>query len=516
MKKKPNIVLFLVDDMGYGDLSCLNPEGKIKTPNFDKLAEEGMIFTDAHSTSSVCSPSRYSTLTGRYNWRSTLQRGIVLPFGKSLIKENIPTIPKFLKQHGYNCGIIGKWHLGMDWDFEVTKDDFHPTGHLAEPPEEKFTTSPEQIRLWEKAFSKKIKGGPIGAGFDYFFGVDIPNWPPFCFIENERTIGIPSTFLPNYLLGNKMASIQGPAMPYWNFHQLLPTFAEKSNEYIRRQTEKEEPFFLYFSATSPHTPLAVNKPWIGSSGLNNLYADFVIETDYIFGELMKSLEKHGVADNTLVIFTSDNGCAPYIGVEEMEKQGHYPSYIYRGYKSDAWDGGHRMPFIAKWKGVIKPGSTSDKLICLTDIFRTCADILETELPPEVAVDSVSILPLFQGHEKEIRKHVVHHSIQGKFAIRDKDWKLLLCPGSGGWSLNDKEAFTNGMPVVQLYNMKDDPEEKNNVYTQYPEQVRKMISMLEKTVTDGRSTPGPLQQNETEIDIWKLNTIGADKKVLDDL
>jgi len=516
MKQKPNIIFFLVDDMGYGDLSCLNPNGKIKTPNFDKLAEDGMIFTDAHATSSVCTPSRYSALTGRYNWRSSLQRGIVLPYGKHLIKKEVPTLPKFLQTHGYHCALIGKWHLGMDWDFKPTKKDFHPTGHLNNQPEEEFEATPEQVELWKNAFSKKIKGGPQSAGFNYNFGVDIPNWPPYCFIENDHTVGIPSNFLPKHLLGNQMASTQGPAMPYWNFHQLLPTFAQKTNTYLKEQAEKKEPFFLFFASTSPHTPLAVNKQFIGSSGLNNLYADFVIETDYVFGQIMNSLKKFGLDDNTLVIFTSDNGCAQCIGTEQLEKQGHFPSYIYRGYKSDAWDGGHRMPFIAKWPGVIKPGSKCSQLICLTDIFKTCADILNAEVPDNAALDSESFLPLLKGENIELRNHVVHHSIKGKFAIRDKEWKLLLCQGSGGWTYNDADAYHDGLPPVQLYNMKNDPEEKKNIYKKHPEQVRKMIKMLEQFVTNGRSTPGSKQKNETIIDIWKLDDIGADKKILDDL
>ena len=515
MSKKPNIVIFFVDDMGYGDISYLNPEGKIQTPNLDKFAEEGMIFTDAHSTSSVCSPSRYGLLTGRYNWRSELQRGIVLPFGKLLIKDNILTLPHHLSENGYHCGLIGKWHIGMDWDFEVDKD-FHPAGHCAKEPEEEYVATDEHRKKWKEAFSKPIKKGPHTCGFDYSFGVDIPNWPPFCFIENGQTLGIPSTYLPKYQIGNQMASIPGPAMPYWNFHQLLPTFASKTDEYIKERSKSDKPFFLYFSSTSPHTPLAVNKKFIGSSSLNNLYADFVIETDDIFGQVLKSLEKHGVADNTIVIFTSDNGCAPYVGVKDLEEQGHFPSYIYRGYKSDIWDGGHRMPFIIRWPGNIKPNSICDELICLTDIFKTCSDIIGGTLSDSNGVDSFSFLPLLMGEKNPIRDFIVHHSIKGKFAIRDKEWKLVLCPGSGGWAYDDKKAYEQEENFLQLYNMKEDPSERNNLCKKYSEQVQKMLEILSQIIENGRSTPGEKQQNEVKVDMWKLDSLGLSEIDLKEL
>lgn len=513
---KPNIVYFFVDDMGYGDVSCLNPEGKISTPNFDRLAKEGMVFTDAHSTSAVCTPSRYGVLTGRYNWRSSLQRGIVEPFGDPLIAEDRLTVPKLMKTNGYHTGCIGKWHLGMGWDCDIT-EDFLPNQKDPYIYEKKpIEPTEEQRDLWKTAFSKSVTGGPKAAGFDYYFGVDVPNWPPYCFIENDRTVGTPSEWLRPGLLGNNIASIQGPAMPYWNFEQLLPTFSFKAQEYIKERAEKDKPFFLYFPITSPHTPLAVNKNWIGKSGLNNLYADLVMETDHVFGTVLDALERYGVADNTLVIFTSDNGCAHYIGTDEMEAQGHYPSANYRGYKSDAWDGGHRMPFIVRWPKVIEAGTTCDELVCLSDLMATCADILGETLPDNSGEDSVSMLPLFEGQDKTIRNCVVHHSIEGKFAIRNNRWKLLLCPGSGGWSKSDSEAYKEGLPMVQLYDMRHDPGEKNNLCEQYPDVVKSMIRELENMVIDGRSTPGSKQDNDVEVDIWKLNTIpGIDNKVIDD-
>lgn len=528
MASKPNIVYFFVDDMGYGDASCLNPDGKIKTPNIDRLAAEGMILTDAHSTSAVCSPSRYGLLTGRYNWRSTLQKGIVTHYGDPLIAEDRLTVASMLKQQGYHTGCIGKWHLGMGWDFEIDREDFLGGGHYGKGTADSsrdIDPTPEQRDKWKQAFSKPTTGGPTTRGFDTYFGVDVPNWPPYCYIENDRTVGIPSEWLPTRLLGGNLASTAGPAMPYWHFEQLLPMWARKADDYISDRAAAEEPFFLYLPMTSPHTPLSVNKEFIGKSGLNNLYADLMIETDEVFGRVLDSLEQHGVADNTLVIFASDNGFAHYVGAFEdgrgsyesaLEPQGHFPSAGYRGYKSDAWDGGHHIPCIARWPGRIKPGTQCDQLVCLSDLMATCADELGVALPDDAGEDSVSMLPLFSDPQQPIREHVVHHSIAGKFAIRDQRWKLILAPGSGGWSLADKKAAEEGLPLMQLYDMQNDPGETTNVHAKHPERVKAMIALLKKLVADGRSTPGTPVANDVDVDIWKLETMPSlDASVLDD-
>lgn len=528
MKTKPNIVFFFVDDMGYGDASCLNPDGKIKTPNIDRLAAEGMTFTDAHSSSAVCSPSRYSVLTGRYNWRSTLQKGIIGIYGDPLIAPDRLTVPGFLKQHGYHTACIGKWHLGQGWDFDPEKEVFVAAAGYGKHddmlrPDREATT--EERARWQEAFSRPTTGGPTTRGFDYYFGVDVPNWPPYCFIENDHTVGIPSEWLPQRLCGDNLASNLGPAMPYWHFEQLLPTWAKKADAYITARTEAKTPFFLYLPMTSPHTPLSVNKRFIGRSGLNNLYADLVIETDHVFGQVLDSLERNGIADNTLVIFASDNGCAEYIGVKEfshghcesaMEPQGHFPSGPFRGYKSDAWDGGHRIPCIVRWPGVVEPGTTCDALVCLSDLMATCAEIVGSQLPDHAGEDSVTMLPLFREPGLATRNHVVHHSIAGKFAIRDRHWKLVLCPGSGGWTLPDKAAAEKGLPLVQLYDMRNDPGETTNLHRQEPERVKAMVALLKKLVADGRSTPGAPQANDVPVDIWKLESMpSVDHRALDD-
>jgi arylsulfatase A len=455
-----------------------------------------MVFTDAHSTSSVCSPSRYGLLTGRYNWRTHLQSGIVQHYGDPLIDEDRMTVASFLKENGYHTACIGKWHLGMGWDLDVTRE-FKPDGDRPFPGNPEVTE--ETRNLWTEAFSKPTMGGPTTRGFDSYFGVDVPNWPPYCFIEDDKTVGIPSEFLPARLLGNNQASTPGPAMPYWHFEQLLPMWADKADTYIHERAKAQAPFFLYLPMTSPHTPLSVNTEWIGKSGLNNLYADLVMETD-----------------DTLVIFASDNGCAHYIGTDMMEAQGHHSSGPFRGYKSDVWDGGHRIPCIARWPNRIKAGTRSDQLVCLSDLLATCAELIDETLPDCAGEDSVSWLSLFEGKEGPVRSHVVNHSIQGKFAIRDGRWKLILCPGSGGWSKNDAEAAEEGLPLVQLYDLESDPGETHNLEKQDREQVSEMLRRLETLVMDGRSTPGERQSNDAEVDVWKLDTMPVvNASVLDD-
>jgi arylsulfatase A-like enzyme len=546
MTPTPNVLYILADDLGYGDVSCLNPNGKIPTPNIDRLAAGGRIFTDAHSTSAVCSPSRYGVLTGRYNWRSRLQRGIVQHYEDPLIAPDRLTVGKLFQQHGYRTGCIGKWHLGMGWDFDVCPevmpagDRFNRNAIPTNPP-----VTEETRALWRDLFSRPTTGGPTTRGFDWYFGVDVPNWPPYSFIENDRLTDIPVEYLPARLFNHNQSSTPGPAARYWHFEQLLPTWAEKADAFLAGCAAERKPFFLYFPLTSPHTPISPNAAWRGASGLDSPYADFVMETDATVGAVLDSLEEHGLAEDTLVIFTSDNGFARYVGADNLEAQGHFPSGGYRGYKGDAWDGGHRIPFVARWPGVIEPRTTSNELMCLSDLMATCAEFLGAELPPDAGEDSVSLMPHFRAagtatgaagdpgsyagpHTKLAsgngepsaagwREFVVHHSIHGKFAIRDARWKLVLCPGSGGlWSLKDEDAVGQGLPIVQLYDMANDPAETTNLHKEQPERVRSMVRALEGLVARGRTTPGPDQVNDVEVDIWKLDTLpGVDASALDD-
>jgi len=492
--KKPNILVILADDLGYGDVQCYNPgRGKIPTPNIDRLAAQGIRFTDAHSSSAVCSPSRYTLLTGRYHWRTRLQAGIVGVFGEPLISTGRLTIAGLARQNGYRTACIGKWHLGWDWPIDPALRPFLDVKNAGKNPDDEApVATSEYLAAWRDVFSKPIANGPITRGFDSYFGTDVPNWPPYCFFENDRTIGIPTEFLPREnFKNNLLASRLGPAVKDWKLENILPTLGDRASDFVKKAIKNPEPFLLYLALTAPHTPLAVNEPWRGKSGLGT-YADFVMETDAIVGRILDTLQKSGAAEHTLVIFTSDNGCTPIIGVAELEKKGHFPSGPFRGYKFDAWEGGHRIPFIVRWPGVAKPASICGQLVQQADLMATIADILDTKLPDNAGEDSFSLLPLFKGKDKLIRENCINCSTKGVPAIRSGSWKLILAPGSGGWSMGDTDQ------PIQLYNLADDPGETKNLAAGQPERVAKMKALLEKLITDGRSTPGEVQQNDVKV------------------
>ncbi|NLX98852.1 MAG: arylsulfatase [Rhodopirellula sp.] len=492
----PNIVLILADDLGYGDVRSYNPErGKIATPHIDRLASEGMRFTDAHSSSGVCSPSRYTLLTGRYHWRSRLQAGIVGYMEGPLIAAERLTVAGMLRQQGYHTACIGKWHLGWEWNI--------PSGQreLFAPPRNKpMEATAAHREAWKAVYGRPIGGGPTTRGFDEYFGTDVPNWPPYCFIENDRTLGIPTTLLPKELLRNHLASLPGPALADWELEKILPALAERARDYIGRRAKSGKPFFLYLPLTSPHTPLAVNEPWRGKSGLDSAVADLVMETDDVVGRVLLALRENGVEDKTLVLFTSDNGFAPYVGAKELEARGHYPSGPLRGYKGDAWEGGHRVAFIARWPGVVEAGAVCDQLVHQADVLATVADIQGVKLPANAGEDSFSLLPLLRGAREPVRDHAVSHGSSGLPALRIGLWKMLFGPtGGGAWS---KMSATepDGRPA-QLYNLADDIGETKNLYADRPEMVRQMTERMERIVGDGRSTPGPTQKNDVPVH-WK--------------
>ncbi len=504
---KPNIVYILCDDLGYGDVHCLNSKGKIATPHADRLAAGGMVFTDAHSSSSVCSPTRYGIMTGRYNWRSKLQRFVLGGLSPRLIEPGRLTVPALLKQHGYATACVGKWHLGMDWVKKEGKD-----------VSELEIETREQV--WNVDYTKPITNGPNSVGFDYYFGISASlDMVPYTFIENDRVTVVPTVEKSFPLMHGKEGnpSRLGPAAEKFEDVDVLPTLTRKAVEYIGQRAadaKAGKPFFLYLPLNAPHTPIAPSPEWQGKSGLNP-YADYVMETDATLGAVMEALEKNGVAENTLLIFTSDNGCSPQADFPALLAKGHNPSYHFRGHKADIWDGGHRIPFIVRWPGKVQPGSSSEQLICLTDLMATCASILGVKLPDNAGEDSVSMMMALQGTLTDLysamigtrstgwRETVVHHSINGRFSIRESRWKLELCPGSGGWSApRDPQAVRQGLPRVQLYDMGGDVGEKVNVQDKHPDVVARLTKLLEKYVAEGRSTPGAPQKNTVEVDIWK--------------
>jgi arylsulfatase A-like enzyme len=477
--EKPNIIYILADDLGYGDLRCLNPGGKIPTPHADRLAAGGMVFTDAHSTSSVCTPTRYSVLTGRYNWRSRMKKGVLNGFSPRLIEPGRQTVPGFLRKNGYATACLGKWHLGMDW----AQNDGKPAG---------ATANPAKID-----YSKPIQNGPTALGFHEFFGISASlDMPPFVYIENDRVTEIPTVEKEFYR--------RGPAGEKFEAVDVLPELTRRAVAYIERRAAPSrtgEPFFLYLPLPSPHTPIVPTAEWQGKSGLN-AYADFVMQTDATVGAVMDALDREDIANDTLLIFTSDNGCSREADYPELLSKGHNPSFHFRGWKSDIFEGGHRVPFIVRWPSRVKAGTVSDQIVCLVDLFATCAGILDTKLPDEVAEDSVSILPVLDGSASgPLREAVVHHSINGSFSIRQGRWKLCFCPGSGGWSEPIPGApETLKLPPAQLYDLSADIGETRNLQAEHPEVVARLSKLLKRYVDEGRSTPGAPQQNTGAVEI----------------
>ncbi len=485
---KPNIIYILADDMGYGDASSLNPDSKIPTPNLDALAQQGITFTDAHASSSLCSPTRYGLLTGRYSWRSRRQGGALWSFDHPLIEENRLTVAQFLKDNGYHTACIGKWHLGLSWrdkDGNILEDTGNEKG-------------------WNIDFSKPLENGPLTRGFDYFFGMDAPNYPPYCYIENDHTIGIPSKEKPLSMYG-----VPGIMLENWDLFKVLPEIEDRAIQYIRERAKDGGPFFLYFPLTAPHLPIVPTEEFIGKSEAG-LYGDFICQVDAIVGNILNTLDQTKLAENTLVIFTSDNGSIGLDGTKtggganSVLDYGHNPSHIFRGIKADVWEGGHRVPFFASWPGKITPGSISSELICHTDLFATVASILGEKLPVNAAEDSYNILPVLSGEkiDKPVREAIVHLSGDGSFSIRQGFWKLEICPGSGGASMSPETAMRNKLPLIQLYNLETDIEEQNNLYNTYPDKVFQLTSLLEEYVSNGRSTPGVNQENTGSPDIWR--------------
>ena len=477
----PNIIYILADDLGYGDVGSFNVNGKISTPNIDEMANEGMKFTDAHSSSAVCTPTRYGILTGRYNWRSELKSGVLTGKSKALIPNERGTVASILKNNGYSTAFIGKWHLGWDWALKDTTQ-FGGEGWNASD----FDTID---------FDGVVKNTPNDLGFDYTYGHSGSlDMAPYVYLENGRPTAAVDTITED--TGKYTWWRKGPTASDFVHDDVTPNFFRKAMGYINDVTDQKRPFFLYLALPSPHTPILPTKAWQGKSGINP-YADFVMMIDDYIGQLTKVLEEKGLTENTLVVFTSDNGCSPQADFEILGQKGHDPSAGYRGHKADIFEGGHRVPFIVKWPKRIASGRVSEKTICLTDLMATCADIVGSELGDEEAEDSFSMLPLFLEPNGEgfKREATVHHSINGSFAIRKDDFKLIFCPGSGGWSdPKPNMAGIEEMPPVQLYNLAKDPGETKNLYVDQPEKVTELKALMASYIENGRSTPGAKQKN----------------------
>lgn len=480
---QPNIVYILADDLGYGDVSCYNPDSKIQTPHVDRLAAEGMRFLDAHTPSAVCTPTRYGILTGRYSWRTRLKYRVLDGFDPPLIEADRLTVPALLKQHDYATACIGKWHLGMNWT------DRDGQQLPAVPIDRKTPPRPGQ----EVDFSVPTTGGPNAVGFDHFFGISASlNMSPFCYLENERPVRLP--VLHQERIRTDFITIdEGVRSPDFTIAGVLPRLAGEAVAFIEAQ-DSDRPFFLYAPLTSPHLPVIPNAEYVGKSEAGE-YGDFVFETDAFVGAVLDALDRKGLADNTLVIFTSDNGglyhwWEPQEADDEkfykirgraayIKEFGHQGNAHLRGTKADIWEGGHRVPFVVRWPGKTLAGATSNELIELTDLLATCAAILDVEIPIE---DSRNALPALLSAEPEspVRDFAVHHSLWGVFAIRQGPWKMIPHRGSGGFTFpREIDVAEHGGPAGQLYHLGDDPSETKNLWDEKPGVVARLQQLLDE-------------------------------------
>lgn len=474
---KPNLLILYADDMGYGDLGANNPASKIPTPNLDRLAAQGMRFTDAHSSSGICTPSRYALLTGRHHWRDF--HGIAEAYDGPVFKPGQLTLPEMLRKQGYATACIGKWHLGMEWEA------------IRKPG-----TPPKSIEYTDFDWAKSFPGGPLDHGFDYYFGDNVINFPPYAWIENDRLLVPPDTTLRKVPGNPKEGGWEcrpGPARSDWDFYQVLPMLTRKGVAYLRSRKGKEQPFFLYFPLPSPHAPIVPTDAFDGKSKAGP-FGDYVAETDDTCGQLLAALRESGLEESTMVIFSSDNGPENYAYARDA-KYDHWSAEPFRGLKRDIYEGGHHVPFILKWPGVTKAGSVSAALISQVDLMATLAALLGFELPRNAAEDSFNFLPFLKGEAKAApRSTMVHNTNAGKYAIRDGDW-LLVNTKSGYTSANPPPAWItkHHQPVedeqaVQLFNLKEDLGQRRNLASDHPELVERLKDLLRKIQDQGHSAP----------------------------
>lgn len=464
--ERPNIVVILADDMGQGDLGCYNPASKAPTPHMDRLAAGGMRFTDAHSPSAVCTPTRYGLLTGRYSWRTRLGSGVLWGYSRALIEPGRLTVASMLKQHGYHTGCVGKWHLGLG----------------------SYDTSKPNLKT---DYADRLDAGPLTAGFDYFYGIPASlDMEPYVWVHNDRAVAQPTEHDPGSKRrwdGGGGFWRAGPIAPGFRHDQVLPTIADKAVRYIdeRASIDRQEPFFLYVALTAPHTPWVPTESYHGKSKAG-WYGDFVVQCDDVVGRIDAALQRSGLADRTLVIVTSDNGS--HWRPRDIAEYGHEANNGLRGMKADIHEGGHRVSFIARWPGRVPAGSVSVQLLCLTDLLATTAAIVGHTLPADAGEDSVNMLPalLDQAGDKPLREAIVHHSVNGLFAIRQGKWKLVQGLGSGGFTAPATVEPKENGPRGQLFDLESDPKEATNQWSKQPQVVERLTALLEQYRISGRS------------------------------
>ncbi|MEO0414295.1 MAG: arylsulfatase [Verrucomicrobiota bacterium] len=493
---QPNIILILADDMGVGEVS--HNGGLIPTPALDKMAKEGMRFSDAHTSSSVCTPTRYGILTGRYNWRSRLKSGVLTKVDSAaLMDPNRLNLGDYLQGQGYHTACVGKWHLGADW-VALPKDQ------VKEPPlTEAEKERPNTFNSWLVDYSKPVKNGPIDVGFDQaFYILSSLDMPPYLYLRDDRALEIP-TVNQSYPHNEYNGYFRvGAGSENFQASQCLTDFAGESRKYIKERSADNsgKPFFLYLALNSPHTPVVPGDKFKGKYPQYSWYADFVAETDWVVGEVLAQLAESGVDDNTVVIFTADNGFAPYVEIPKMLEAGYQPSGDLRGAKATIYEGGHRVPFLVRWPATVKAGQVCDTTICTTDFFATFADMTSdggaSKLPDTAAEDSFSFYPCLKGENDEVRPYTIHHDIGGRFAIRKGPWKLILSAQTkSNWGNAGARPINTPAKLVQLYHLGDDPSETKNLEETHPEKIQELVEDLGKAFREGRTTEGKPQTNE---------------------
>jgi arylsulfatase A len=481
---QPNILIIYGDDLGFGDLGCYNADSKIPTPHLDKLATESIRFTDGHSSSGICTPSRYALLTGRHHWRDF--HGIVGPLGGSVFKPERLTLPEMLKEKGYSTAAIGKWHLGWDWD-AIRKPQATEAGA---GKGKKKSIRPEAFD-WTKA----IPDGPLAHGFDHYFGDTVINFPPYCWIEDDKVTKAPDVLMDT----SKWKTIKegrwecrpGPMVSDWDPYQNIPTTTAKGVDFIRAQAKTKEPFFLYFAFPAPHAPIIPNDQFDGKSQAGP-YGDFVHETDDAIGQLLAALKESGQAENTIVIFSADNGPEKY-AYERDQKYDHWSAFPLRGLKRDIYEGGHHVPFMIRYPGVAQPG-VSEALVSQIDLMATLAAAVGYELPDKnAAEDSHNLLPILTGEAKSVRETHVHNTSANRYAIRHGDWVLIdtktgyVSGRNKAWETKHKYSADDQGPV-ELYNLRVDLGQRDNVAAKHPERVKELQALLAKIREQGHSAP----------------------------
>ncbi len=470
----PNIIFILADDMGYGDIGALNPESKIPTPNMDRIAAEGMVFTDAHSYSGVCTPTRYGVLTGRCAFRTRLESGVLGGHDVSLIEPGRETVATLLGRAGYRSGCVGKWHLGLDYK----KKD--PSLPLYEGANFGNTTSTSNVD-----YSGRVDGGPTDHGFDYsyIFPASL-DMQPYIYISNKKVVNTDLVHMEGVSERDKgLFWRHGDAERDFDIYDALPNLTRHAKGFIRdhRQDYPDQPFFLYFPLTAPHLPHLPLPEFEGVSEAG-VYGDFVNQVDFTVGELLELVDSLRIAENTIFILTSDNGAR--WEPDQIEQFGHKANHHFRGMKSDVWEGGHRVAFMLRWPYKVRGESVSDRMICHNDLLATCAELTGQTLDWNAGEDSFSYLNALTGEASdwEERTVMINQAISTVFAIRKDNWKLILDMSSGGWS---KKEITEG-PPMQLYNLDEDIEEQNNLYSSMPEKVEELDALLKIMQKEGRS------------------------------